>query len=149
MRLQEIMTSPVETMQIDQPAEDAFQRMKANRIHHVVIMEGRQVVGVLSDRDLGSTRGASVRAGKTVGDLMGSPVVTAETRTTVREAANKLRGRVIGCLPVMSGKQLVGIVTISDLLDLIGRGVEKPVATKTRRILDKRGPRQKQRAARS
>lgn len=143
MRLHEIMTSPVETMQMNESAEDAFERMRAHRIHHIVIMDGRHVVGVLSDRDLGSARGTSVRAGKTCGDLMGCPVITADADATVREAANKLRGRVIGCLPILDRGRLVGIVTISDLLDLIGRGVERPIAMTERRTLHRRGPRQK------
>jgi CBS-domain-containing membrane protein len=32
-----------------------------------------------------------------------------------------MRGHVIGCLPIVDGKRLVGIVTTSDLLDMIGR----------------------------
>lgn len=144
MRLQEIMTSPVETMQRNESAEDAFRRMRADRLHHLVVLDGNQVVGVLSDRDLGSARGASVRAGKTAGELMGAPVVTAEATTTVREAANKLRGRLIGCLPILERGRLVGIVTVSDLLDLIGRGVERPVARTERATLRGRGPRQKE-----
>ncbi len=53
----------------------------------------------------------------------------------MREAANLLRGRAIGCLPVVSGERIVGIVTITDLLELIGRGQEKAVTQKERRTL--------------
>lgn len=141
MRLQEIMTSPVETVELTESAEDASRRMRTLRIHHLVVMDGRSVVGVLSDRDIGGARGASLRAGKTAGDLMASPVVTADGQTTVRDAANKLRGRTIGCLPIMERGRLVGIVTVSDLLSLIGRGAERPVATSERRTLHRRGPR--------
>lgn len=126
------------TAQASEPAEDAYHRMRAHRIHHLVVLDGRNVVGVVSDRDLGGVRGARIRAGRTVGELMASPVVTAETTMTVREAANKLRGRGIGCLPVMERGRLVGIVTVSDLLELIGRGVERPVPKARRWILDHR-----------
>ena len=43
------------------------------------------------------------------------------------EQANLLRGHEIGCLPVLDGKKLVGIVTTTDMLDLIGRGFEHPI----------------------
>jgi acetoin utilization protein AcuB len=147
MRLQDIMTTPVETVRADELAEAAWDRMRAARIHHLVVMDGKRIVGVFSDRDAGGTRGASVRSARQVADLMSSPVVTAEARTTIREAANKLRGRVIGCLPVLEAGRLVGVVTISDLLELIGRGVSRPVEHVRRPTLRRRGPRQ--RAARS
>ena len=141
MRLKEIMTSPVETIEVHESAEHAWERMQADRIHHLVVMSGKAVIGIVSDRDLGSRHGASLRSGKSVADLMAGSIVTADTNTTVREAANKLRGRAIGCLPVLEKGRVVGIVTVSDLLDLIGRGVNRPVATAQRRSLGRRGPR--------
>ena len=143
MRLQEIMTYPVEMIEIHESAEAAWNRMQAERIHHLVVKRGPAVLGVLSARDLGSNRGAVLRSGKSVGDLMVSSVVTADANTTVREAANKLRGRGIGCLPVTDKGRLVGIVTVADLLDLIGRGATRPVATAQRRSLGRRGPRRR------
>jgi CBS domain-containing protein len=72
---------------------------------------------------------------------MSHRVVTAAPTTTIREAANLLRGHTVGCLPVLDRGRPVGIVTITDLLELIGRGVEKPVATSVRWTLRGRGPR--------
>ena len=40
-------------------------------------------------------------------------------------AANLMRGRTIGCVPVVEGRRLVGIVTASDLLQLLGRGIDR------------------------
>jgi CBS domain-containing protein len=135
MRLFEIMSERVETVDSSTSAGDAWERMKRARIHHLVVMEGSRVVGVLSDRDLGGPNGARVRSGRSVADLMTPRVATATPETTVRQAANMLRGYVIGCLPVLEGKRLVGIVTITDLLDLIGRGVERPIRSPNRKTM--------------
>ncbi len=121
MRLMEIMTTEVETALPTEDAEKAFQRMRNRRIRHLVVMEGRQVVGVLSERDVGGSRGSPMRAGKTVGELMSSQAVTASPTTTVRQAANLLRARTIGCLPILEDGELVGLVTLTDLLELLGR----------------------------
>jgi acetoin utilization protein AcuB len=121
MRLMEIMTTKVETASPTEEAEKAFQRMRTQRIHHLVVMDGRQVVGVLSERDVGGTRGGQLRAGKTVGELMSGQAVTASPTTTVRQAANLLRARTIGCLPIIEGNKLAGIITLTDLLELLGR----------------------------
>jgi CBS-domain-containing membrane protein len=107
-------------------------------------VEGHKPVGVVSERDLGGPKGAEVRRGRTVGDLMSQPLVTATPQTTVREAANLLRGHLVGCLPLLERGRIVGIVTLSDLLDLIGRGVERPVARGKRWTLRHRGPRRSQ-----
>jgi acetoin utilization protein AcuB len=127
MKLRQIMTSPVETVQFDDTAEHAWHCMQARRIHHLLVLDGAQLVGVLSDRDLGGPGGAARRAGKSAGELATPAVVTADAETTVRDAANKLRGHAIGCLPVFDAGRLAGIVTIADLLELLGRRALRPV----------------------
>jgi CBS domain-containing protein len=54
------------------------------------------------------------------------PLVTVDPLATVRKTANLMRGRTIRCVPVVEGKRLVGIVTVSDLLELLRRGVARP-----------------------
>ena len=143
MRLQDVMTHPVETIEPDQSADEAWNRMRIGGFHHLVVKEGGRVLGVLSDRDLGGSRGAALRRGHSAGELMSAPVVTASSRTTVRQAANLLRGRFLGCLPVVNGRRLVGIVTIADLLELVGRGRERAVVQGKRWTLKHRGPKHK------
>jgi CBS domain-containing protein len=138
------MERRVETVGPELPAEDAWNIMRLQSIRHLVVVKGAQVVGVLSDRDLGSLRGRPVRQGHTVQDLMTADVVIASPRTSVREAANLMRGRTIGCLPVLERGRLAGIVTVSDLLELIGRGSERPVAKTKRWTLRHRAMRPRQ-----
>src|SRR3990172_8443400 len=90
------------------------------------VSEIMDVVGILSDRDTGSGVGADVRAGRTVADLMTRQVVTVRANDTIRALVNVMRGRTIGCAPVVEGKRLVGIVAVSDLLRLLGRGIDRP-----------------------
>jgi len=125
MRLGEIMTRDVKTAAPVESAEDGYRRMRLHRIRHLVVMEGKRVVGIVSERDLGGSRGAGLRTGRTVEELMARDVATASPGTTVRQAANMLRGRTIGCLPVMEAAKLVGIVTVTDLLELVGEAFGK------------------------
>jgi CBS domain-containing protein len=122
MRIAEIMTTRVETVAPGDPAAAALARMRSARIHHLVVMERGKVVGVLSARDLGRPEGrATPRGAATVGELMTSPTVSAGPEMPLHRAANVLRGRSIGCLPVVEGRKLLGILTISDLLEVLGR----------------------------
>jgi acetoin utilization protein AcuB len=138
MRLEEIMSKDVATIDVDTEAVRALTEMRGRNVHHLVAMEGERPVGVISQQDL-------VAAGSTtpVRELMSRRFVQATPDTTVRDAANLLRGHHIGCLPVIDGGRLVGIVTLTDLLELIGRGVERPVAESKRWTLRRRAPSRK------
>ena len=146
MRVSEVMTKTVQTIPPDAPALDAWEVMRRKGIHHLVVMADSRVRGVLSDRDAGGRSAATLRAQSRVRDLMTSSVVIVEPQTTIRQVANLMRGRTIGCVPVVDGNRLVGILTVSDLLELLGRGVDRP-AKPARRTLNHRVPHRKQHGA--
>jgi acetoin utilization protein AcuB len=132
------MHTKVETVTPRESGAIAFERMRRAKIRHLVVQDGRKIVGVLSDRDLAAM--GSLRQVETVEDVMTSPAITGSPDLTLRQAANLLRGRTMGCLPILEDGKIVGIVTTTDLLELIGRGVERPVAKTRRWILKDRGP---------
>ena len=135
MRLDEIMSTTVVTIEASEPAGLAWSRMQRHRIRHLVVFDGAQLVGMLSERDLGGRNGSVLRRGRTVEELMTSSLVSAEPKTTLRQAANLMRARRIGCLPVLDGDRLVGIVTATDVLDELGRGSSRPAVRAARRTL--------------
>jgi acetoin utilization protein AcuB len=141
------MTEHVQTISPTRSAEDAWELMRRGGFHHVVVTRGSQVVGILSDRDAGGRLGTSVRRGHTVEELMTRPAVSVGPATTVRKAANLMRGRSIGCVVVTDGGRVVGIVTVADLLELLGRGIERPVAETRRWTLNHRAPHRKRHVA--
>lgn len=123
MRLEQLMNRDVESVAPELPAEEAWGRMKTRGIRHLVVREGGKVVGIVSERDLGGKAGTSVRRGASVSDLMSPHVVCAKPGTTIRQAANLMRGRSVGCLPVAENGSVLGIVTVVDLLEAIGRAI--------------------------
>ena len=141
MRVREVMTRRVETVSATDSAADAREKMRAKRIRHLAVMDGRELSGVVSSRDLEPL--ILSPGGPLVGDVMTSPAVSVGPDETLRQAANRLRGRTIGCLPVLEKGKLVGILTTTDLLEVIGRGVERPVARTRRWVLKDRGPRRR------
>jgi CBS domain-containing protein len=82
---------------------------------------------------------ASAQAKK---DLMGPGAARVKPDDTVRTAANLMRGRKIDRLPVVDGERLVGVVTVADLLGLLGRGIDRPMADQ-RHGLNHRAPHRK------
>ena len=100
-------------------------------IRHLVVKNGdSELVGsALPARPRRGRAQHDFRENRVVADLMNTHVVTVGPEASVKEAANLMRGRTIGCLPVVKEgprNQLVGIVTVSDLLELLGRGIDRP-----------------------
>jgi CBS domain-containing protein len=117
MRIGEIMSTHVVATLGTQTADRAWSQMRLRGLRHLVVMDGRKVVGILSDRDLGGRHGATVRKGHTVAELMTQQVVSTGPKTTLRQAANLMRGR-----------------TITDILEQLGRGSTRPVVRAERRV---------------
>lgn len=101
--------------------------MTLGRIRHIPIVEGETVVGVLSQRDL--FRSAFVTAmglkpgeqkdllkAIPIEEVMSKPAITISPDAPVKEAARVMMGRKIGCLPVVEGDKLIGLVTETDIL---------------------------------
>jgi CBS domain-containing protein len=111
----------------------ARERMRLKGIHHLVVTRQGMVVGIISSRDLGSAKTRDLQEAETVADRMSPYAVTATPTTTVRRAANQMRGRAIGCLPIVNKGRVVGIVTISDLLEVLAGRSEKVVSKNVKR----------------
>ena len=143
MRLQDIMSTNVKTVTPSVTVATARNLMRVDGIHHLLVVDDRRVVGIVSDRDLGGRVGGRRADGgaTSIADVMSAHVVTVTADATVRQAANLMRGHGIGCLAVVADEKPVGIVTITDLLELIGRGVERPIERSTRWTLRARGAR--------
>ena len=132
LRVADVMTREVRTLGPNDQLALADELMKQGRFRHVVVVEDGRVVGVLSQRDifhgalawsLGQGRRAheQLLATTSVKDVMASHVVTVDPNAPLAEAAALLCERKIGCLPVVAGDELVGILTEGDFLALVTR----------------------------
>ena len=138
MRVEQVMSTNVKRAKESDTADAAYEIMRQQGIHHLVVTAGPDVVGVVSERDLGGRKGASLRKGRTVGEVMTPSVVSVSPGDTIRKVANLMRGRNVGCLPVLMGGKVKGIVTVTDLLELLGRGTEKPVRRTERPTINRK-----------
>jgi CBS domain-containing protein len=131
MLLKDIMSKKVESVRLKEPLARARMRMKERGIHHLVVVNRGKTVGVISAADLETRLAEGVAR---VEDAMAGHARVANPGMTVAQAARMMRGCSQGALPVMSGPRLVGIVTISDLLDVLGgrSAHARPAAAPTR-----------------
>jgi acetoin utilization protein AcuB len=119
----------------------ARQVMAKNRVNQLPVLDNDSLVGIVTDRDLRDAyptsmlihRGKEIDefAGKiTVEEVMSHDVFTVEPDTTLADAVKLLRRHRIGSLPVLDKRQLVGIITRSDVLNFVlsGAGLGKAKA---------------------
>ncbi len=127
MRVKEVMSTALETIAPDARAAFANELMWRKQIHHLVVMDGDMMVGLLSDTDLGGPGGKEIPDNLAVRDVMRRRVRAIDPEDNLKHAANIMRENHFHCLPVMDrhGK-LLGILTSTDLDRLATRGVNHP-----------------------
>jgi acetoin utilization protein AcuB len=145
MLVRDIMSSPALAVSAETTLQDAYRTMREKGIRHFPVVDGDRLVGVITDRDLRlatSSLGPSPFApGTPVSAVMSQPPLTADSADPVEDAARTMRERKIGCLPVVDGGRLIGIITGLDLLDALMRmtGVDKPSGRLEVRLPDQPG----------
>ena len=124
-RVGSLMSTDLITVGPDEVIDLAAAIMKWRHIRHVPVEEeGNRLVGVVAHRDLLRLileRRAGDEAPVAVREIMSTEMVTVTPQTPTREALGLLRKHRIGCLPVVEGGRLVGIVTERDFLELAER----------------------------
>jgi len=117
------MTRNPRTVSPDDPLSFAARVLREHRFHHLPVVEGGKLVGILSDTDL---RNASFAAmpeeggaaeDRPVREAMRTEVWSVTPDDSVEDALLILTREKFGALPVLSGDRLVGIITRADLLN--------------------------------
>ena len=123
MLVKDIMHKNPHTVTTGTTLEEAYRLMQESRFRHFPVLECDRLVGVVTDRDLRLATSTLAPnpfpAGALVGDMMTREPRTAGPLDPVEDAARVMRELKIGCLPVVDGGELLGIVTGIDLLDAL------------------------------
>lgn len=100
---------------------DAIEMMAARGVGALLVLEHSRIIGIISERDYARKVILRGRASKTtpVGDIMSAPVITSPSHLTVEEAIAVMTERRIRHLPIVDAGQLLGIVSVGDLVKAI------------------------------
>lgn len=136
MRIAEIMTHKVFTVEPQDLIDRVFFLINYEKIRHLPVVEKGKVVGIVSDRDLykaigpkshsnaidSSSKSHELHVVDTkVQNIMHRGVLTTTPETLVAEAAGIMAEHKIGALPVVQDHKLVGIVSTTDLLRVFSK----------------------------
>ena len=102
----------------DQPVLAAIHTMADKFIGALLVMQGDVLVGMLSERDYARKCVLKGRAsvGTMVREIMSSPAISVNSKMSVQECLSLITDRHLRHLPVLEDNQLVGLVSIGDLV---------------------------------
>jgi nucleotide-binding universal stress UspA family protein len=103
-----VTASPDETLSAAQA------KMTEGGFRSLPVVKDNQVLGIITDRDLRAHVGFLEHT--QVRQAMSEQIITVVPETPIREAARLLRDLKIGGLPVLEGNELVGVITVTDVL---------------------------------
>ena len=124
------MTQNPTTLDRNETLDLAESIMNLGRVRHRPVVEDGKVIGIISQQDLfrsallitlGFGRKTTSTLIKTIKikEVMTSKVIAISPDASIKEAARQMIDKKIGCLPVVEGDRLVGIVTETDMLQYV------------------------------
>lgn len=141
MHVEGVMTTTVVTVGPDDPIKTAVDLMREGGFRRLPVIQDGRLVGIITDRDLRlATNSPLVLSEKWYNDFVLESIkvkscmtpdpITVIPTATVLEAVKLMRQHKFGGLPVLSepGGQLVGVITITDVLDFLIDLLEQPAA---------------------
>jgi acetoin utilization protein AcuB len=144
IRVADWMTESVLAVETFDSISIARQLMAKHRINQLPVLDNDVLVGIVTDRDLRDAYPTSMMIDRgeaidrfadsvTVEEVMSHDVFTVRPDTTLKKAVDLLRTHRIGSLPVVRDKNLVGIITRSDILDFVLAGLSGTALVRTDR----------------
>jgi CBS domain-containing protein len=112
----EVMGTELFTLTPDTVVASALRLASARRIRHFLVIEDGSLTGIVCQSDLRQARESSLVSG-----CMKSPVLCIGPDTTVKDAVDIMDQNEVGCLPVVTGTFLVGMITRDRLSKLTGK----------------------------
>jgi acetoin utilization protein AcuB len=139
MRVSELMSRDVVTIGDTETCHEAVERMCRRKVRHLPVLDrDGALVGIVTDRDvrhrlfapdvyrqIGKIAVSTLLRQAPARTVMSAPVRCISAVADVAEAAERMRRDRVGCLPVVDGSRLVGMLTEIDVLRSIV-GAEAP-----------------------
>jgi CBS domain-containing protein len=114
--VKEIMSKDCVTVSLQDNVYEIAVKMKENDIGFIPVVQGKKLIGVVTDRDLVIRGYAEKREGSAaVQQVISENITSIPSNTTVDEAAKIMAKEQVRRLPVVDNGELVGIVAIGDL----------------------------------
>jgi CBS domain-containing protein len=151
MQVGEIMHTDVKAADAEATFADVAKTMRSNGISSVVVLQGKKLTGIVTERDIVNlvAAGGDPHSVKVAHGMTRRDIETVSPKTDIAEAADQMVVRNIRHLPVVDRGRVVGIISIRDLTrwaaEELSTGHEMPDIARSHRALRAASELQKQR----
>ncbi len=126
MTIADVMTKSVISVDASMTINEAAKMMEDTKVGAVIVMENNVPVGIVTDRDFAVKVAAhAYPITESVKQIMSSPLFSINSDESVRTAADLMHDRGIRKLPVIDDENIVGIITATDIVNLLAVCVEE------------------------
>ena len=128
MTIADVMNKSVISVDASLTINESAKMMEDAKVGAVIVMENNSPVGIVTDRDFTvKVVSHAYQISSPVKQIMSSPLFSVNLDESVRTAADLMHDRGIMKLPVIDGKNVVGIITARDIVNLLAVCVEDDV----------------------
>jgi CBS domain-containing protein len=126
LTIADVMTKSVISVDASITVNEAAKMMEDTRVGAIIVMENNTPVGIVTDRDFAIKVVAHAYQITTpVKQIMSSPLFSINPDESVRTAADLMYQRGIRKLPVIDDEKVIGIITATDIVNLLAVCVEE------------------------
>jgi CBS domain-containing membrane protein len=127
MTVKEVMVKEIATLDVNDELSLANDIMRLGRIRHLPVVDDGRLAGIISERDLfrsslaqalgyGGQASRDLMKTLRIKDIMVKEVTTISPDAKLCDAIRLMMDKKIGCLPVVEGDHLVGLITETDIM---------------------------------
>lgn len=125
VRIEEIVQTDVVTAERDTPIATVVAEMAEKDVGSVVVVEDEKPVGIITDRTIALALETTPDVSELIADdLLSEEIVTGTSEMSIFDALRLLEDEEIRRLPIVEDDALKGIITLDDILVLLGAELE-------------------------
>lgn len=122
--VKDIMTNQIILVDSSISVNDAAKKMENSEVEAIIVMEGNEPRGIITDRDFAIKIAAHAFPIDTPARrVMSTPIITIGPDEHISEAADLMSTRKIRKLPVIDDDKIIGIVTATDIVAQLKIGI--------------------------
>lgn len=126
--IEDVMTKSVISVDASMTINETAKMMEDAKVGAVIIMENNVPIGIVTDKDFAVKVAAhAYEISSPIKQIMSSPLLSINSDESVRNAADLMFERGVRKLPVLNDDKVVGIITATDIVNLLAVSVEEDI----------------------